>query len=65
MILTDGEKEEYLEKLSNEFNAEESQISVEEMDTDILFERLLIEKYTYELVRNIEVTDEEIKYYYN
>ncbi len=65
MVLTEGEKEDYLKKLTTEFKAEESQISVEEMDTDILFERLLIEKYTYELVRTIEVTDEEIKEYYD
>lgn len=65
MILTEGEKEEYLDKLSTEFKAEESQISVEEMDTDILFERLLIEKYKYELIRTTEVTDEEIKEYYD
>ena len=65
MVLSEVEKEEYLEKLSTEFKAEESQISVEEMDTDILFERLLIEKYTYELVRTTEVTDEEIKEYYD
>jgi parvulin-like peptidyl-prolyl isomerase len=65
MVLTEGEKEDYLEKLSTEFKAEESQISVEEMNTDILFERLLIEKYTYELVRTTEITDEEIKEYYD
>ncbi|MGD8536042.1 MAG: peptidyl-prolyl cis-trans isomerase [Candidatus Aminicenantes bacterium] len=65
MVLTKGEKDEYLEKLSTEYKAEESQISVEEMDTDILFERLLIEKYTYELIRTTEVTDEEIKEYYD
>jgi parvulin-like peptidyl-prolyl isomerase len=65
MVLTEGEKEEYLDKLSTEFKAEESQNSVEEMDTDILFERLLIEKYTYELVRTTEVTEEEIKEYYD
>jgi len=65
MVLTEGEKEEYLERLSTEFKAEESQVPVEEMDTDILFERLLIEKYTYELVRTIEVTEEEIKEYYD
>lgn len=65
MVLTEGEKEEYLEKLSNEFKAEETQISEEEMDTDILFERLLIEKYKYDLIRTIEVTDGEIKEYYD
>lgn len=65
MILTEREKEEYLAKLSEELNAEENQISLDEMDTDMLFERLLIEKYTYELIRNIEVTDDEIKEYYD
>ncbi len=65
MVLTEGEKEEYLERLSTEFKAEESQVPLEEMNTDILFERLLIEKYTYELVRTIEVTEEEIKEYYD
>jgi parvulin-like peptidyl-prolyl isomerase len=65
MILTEGEKEEYLEKLSAEFEVEESQTSVEDIDTDILFERLLIEKYKYELVRTTEVTDKEIKEYYD
>lgn len=65
MALTEREKQEYLEKLGDEFSAEESQISVDEMDKDILFERLLIEKYTYGIVRDIDVTDEEIKEYYN
>lgn len=65
MILTEREKEEYLAKLSEELSAEENQISLDEMETDMLFERLLIEKYTYELIRNIEVTDDEIKEYYD
>jgi parvulin-like peptidyl-prolyl isomerase len=65
MILTEREKEEYLAKLSEELSAEENQISLDEMDTDMLFERLLIEKYTYELIRNIGVTDDEIKEYYD
>ena len=64
IALTEREKEEYLTRLSDELSMEEGQISSEEMDTEILLERLLIEKYTYALVRNIEVTDEEIKEYY-
>jgi parvulin-like peptidyl-prolyl isomerase len=59
------EKQEYLAKLSNELKSEGSEVSVEEMDTEILFDRLLIEKYTYELVKDIEVKEEEIKEYYN
>jgi parvulin-like peptidyl-prolyl isomerase len=65
MILTEQEKEKYLTKLSEELSSEGNQVSIDEMDTDMLFERLLIEKYTYELIRNIEVTDDEIKEYYD
>jgi parvulin-like peptidyl-prolyl isomerase len=59
------EKQEYLAKLSTDLKSEGSDVSVEEMDTGILFDRLLIEKYTYALVKDIEVKDEEIKEYYN
>jgi len=59
------EKQEYLAKLSTELKSEGSNVSVEEMDTEILFDRLLIEKYTYELVKDIEVKEEEIREYYN
>jgi parvulin-like peptidyl-prolyl isomerase len=65
IVITEKEREEHLARLSEELSAEEGQISSEEMDTEILFERLLIEKYTYALVRNIDVTDEEIKEYYD
>jgi parvulin-like peptidyl-prolyl isomerase len=65
MILSEQEKEEYLAKLSEELSAEENQFSLDDMDTDMLFERLLIEKYTYDLIRNIEVTDDEIREYYD
>jgi parvulin-like peptidyl-prolyl isomerase len=59
------EKQEYLAKLSTDLKSDGSNVSVEEMDTQILFDRLLIEKYTYELVKDIEVKEEEIKEYYN
>ncbi|NIM91086.1 MAG: hypothetical protein GTO17_09075 [Candidatus Aminicenantes bacterium] len=59
------EKQDYLAKLSAELKSEGSDVSVEDMDTEILFDRLLIEKYTYVLVKDIEVKDEEIKEYYN
>ena len=65
ITLTWEEKREYLDRLSDEFKSKDSKVSVEEMDTQILFDRLLIEKYTYELVRNIKVKKEEIKEYYN
>lgn len=59
------EKKEYLAKLSNEFWPKDNQESMDEMDTEILFDRLLIEKYTYGLIKGIEVKDEEIKEYYD
>jgi hypothetical protein len=64
MVLTEKEKEDYLAKLSGELSTEDRDVSLNEGDRDFLFERLLIEKYTYELVRTIEVQEEEIKAYY-
>jgi len=63
--LTEDEKKEYLAKLSNELRSDGSKVSVEEMDTKILFDKLLIEKYTYQLVKDVEVKKEEIKEYYD
>ena len=63
--LTWEEKEEYLTKLSNELTSEGSEAQVKEMNTDVLFDRLLVEKYTYEYVKDVEVQDGEIKEYYN
>jgi parvulin-like peptidyl-prolyl isomerase len=59
------EKKEYLAKLSNEFWFTNKKTSLDEDDVEILFDRLLIEKYTYEVVKDIEVSDEEIKEYYD
>ena len=64
MVLTEKEKEDYLAKLSDELSTEDRDVSLDEGDRDFLLERLLIEKYTYELVRNIGVQEEEIKGYY-
>ncbi|MDH5706158.1 MAG: peptidylprolyl isomerase [Candidatus Aminicenantes bacterium] len=64
MVLTDKEKEDYLAKLFDELGTEDRDISLDEGDRDVLFERLLIEKYTYELVRTVEVQEVEIKGYY-
>ena len=64
MVLTEKEKEDYLAKLSDELSTEDHDVSLDEGDRDFLLERLLIEKYTYELVRNLEVEEDEIKGYY-
>jgi parvulin-like peptidyl-prolyl isomerase len=63
--LTGEEKKEYLTKLGNEFMNEEKGTLLETLDTQLLFDKLLIAKYTYQLVEGIEVTEEEIKEYYN
>ncbi len=62
--LTWEEKEEYLAKLSDELRSEGNKAQDEEMNTDVLFDKLLVEKYTYEFVKNIEVKEDEIKEYY-
>ncbi len=64
MNLTWEEKEEYLAKLSDELRLEGNKAQEEEMNTDVLFDKLLVEKYTYEFVKNIEVKEDEIKEYY-
>ncbi len=63
--LTWEEKEEYLAKLSDELRSKGNKAQEEEMNTDVLFDKLLVEKYTYEFVKNIEVKEGEIKEYYN
>ncbi|MBC8358972.1 MAG: peptidyl-prolyl cis-trans isomerase [Candidatus Aminicenantes bacterium] len=63
--LTPEERREYLAKLSSEVKSDESKVSIEEMDIEVIFDRLLVEKYTYAIVMDIDVKDEEIKEYYN
>jgi len=65
VVLTPEEKNEYLEKLAKEFKSEGSKTSIEKLDSKILFDRLLIQKYTYELVKGVQVQEQEIKDYYN
>ena len=64
MVLTEKEKEDYLARLSDELSTEGRDFSLNEGDRNFLFERLLIEKYTYELIRTLEVQEQEIKAYY-
>lgn len=63
--LTWEEKKDYLTKLGSEFLDEEKGTLLETLDTQLLFDKLLIAKYTYQLVEGIEVTEEEIKEYYD
>lgn len=64
LSLTWEEKKEYLAKLRNESWSEMRRVPVGEVETKNLFDQLLVEKYTYELVRGIDVSEDEIKEYY-
>jgi len=61
MTLTWQEKKEYLAKMSNDLWVSKEEKKIDEN----LEERLLVEKYTYQLVKDIDVTSEEIKAYYD
>ncbi len=63
--LTWEEKKEYLAKLRNESWSDEPKETDDERETEPLFERLLIEKYTYDLVKGFDADEEEIEEYYN
>ncbi len=64
MSLTWEEKKEYLAKLRNESWSQVRRIPVSESEEKDLFDRLLVEKYTYELVKGIDVSESEIREYY-
>jgi len=63
--LTGEEKKAYLAKLGNDFLTEEEDAFLGTLNARLLFDKLLIAKYTYLLVESIEVTEEEIEEYYN
>lgn len=63
--LTWEEKKEYLAKLRNESWSEARRASADETENKNLFDRLLVEKYTYELIKDIDVNETEIAEYYN
>lgn len=65
LSLTWEEKKQYLAKLRNESWSTDSKEPQEETETQHLFDRLLIEKYTYEMVKDFDATEEEIKEYYD
>jgi parvulin-like peptidyl-prolyl isomerase len=64
MLLTWEEKKQYLAKQTNESVREEKNRPLNEDEVRLLLDRLLVEKYTYSQVKNIEVEEEEIKDYY-
>jgi parvulin-like peptidyl-prolyl isomerase len=64
IVLTWEEKKEYLAKHSSNSPIDGESWTSDEEDIQLLFEQLLVEKYTYALVKDIEVGDEEIQEYY-
>lgn len=62
VFLTSEEEREYLAKLRNQFWGKDREL--DDLDIQIIFDKLLIEKYTYQLVKDIEVGEEEIEEYY-
>lgn len=63
IVLTDEEKSRYQSKIQEEMDAEKGPL-LSPADLEALNEPLLIEKYTYTLVKDIDVTDDEIRGYY-
>ena len=61
--LTQEEKRNFLAKLNHRFNGEEPG-SWNESQTSAFFGRLLVEKLTVDLVKDIVVSEEEVKTYY-
>ena len=59
------EQKEYLVKLARESRQEDKEMVIKDMESSILFEGLLIDKYIYELVKDIEVAEEEVQVYYD
>lgn len=64
ITLTPEEKKAYIAKISSQFRNSEKNRSLDDIESAVLFERLLIEKATLDLLQEIEVFDEEIKEYY-
>jgi parvulin-like peptidyl-prolyl isomerase len=65
IVLTWEEKKNFLAKYSSDTSFEEDGWPLDEEGADLLFEQLLVERYTYDLVKDIDVSDEEIGEYYN
>jgi parvulin-like peptidyl-prolyl isomerase len=63
--LTVEEQKEYLAKLTRETWSNGKKDPLDEIDYETLLEKLVIEKYLSQQVDEVDVTDEEIKQYYD
>ena len=59
------EQKKYLAETSNDSLPEKEDSPLDEIKTQSLLERFLVEKYIYEKVKNIEVEPDEIRDYYD
>jgi len=64
IALTREEKKEYLAKYTSNGGLEGENRELDEEGAELLYAQLLVEKYTYHLVKDLEVTAEEIQAYY-
>ena len=62
--LTIDEQKDYLAKLTRESWADGRKSPLDELEYETLLEKLLIEKYLSRIIDKINVTDEEVKDYY-
>jgi hypothetical protein len=65
IVLTWEEKKEFLAKHSSDSAMEEESWPMGDEGAELLFDQLLVEKYTYALVKDIQVDEEEIQQYYS
>jgi hypothetical protein len=63
-VLTLEEKKEYLARHSNDSMIEAEERPMDADGEELLYEQLLVEKYTYSLIKDIDVGQEEIQNYY-
>lgn len=64
VTLTEEEQKSYLSKLANETWTDGKKFSLDEVQTKVVHERLLIDKYTYLLIKDLAVEEAEVQAYY-
>jgi parvulin-like peptidyl-prolyl isomerase len=64
LTLTRQEKNDYLAKIAAESPPEDAKTMTAESTDSPVFDRLLIEKYSYQFIKGIQVSDEEVHSFY-
>jgi hypothetical protein len=65
LSLTWEEKKSYLAKLASESNPDEAAPEPQASAPDSLFDGLLVEKYTFQVIKDLRVDDAEVQAYYD